>query len=387
MEDKKELTPDELMDSLMARFEERQTMKDREEELSDQAAKAAKYDEMVAGQEKEETWAEEKKSVHIKKESELGFANEDMVMFDKYLRGEVNERTAAKALQEGSATEGGVLVPNDWHKQLIELRDQASFPRKMGVQQITTTMDNIDIPAEATSYTKFDFTGEEAAYTSNDPALAQNNVTLQKWTKMTKVAEELAHDNAYDLDGFLVRALGRAMAQTENYYVAVGSGSSQHLGIMEGGDTDALTFDSSGNITPDEIIELFYTLGAGYRENAAWLMNSSTWRYVIGMRDANNWAWLAADQATIPYGSGQPDGLLLGKPVFLQDDIEAIGASTCVIMVGDPYYYALVDREGLVIQRLDELFAANGQIGYKAYFRQSGTVLYETAFVGGAMSA
>jgi len=405
-EEKKELSVEEAVAKAFTMFEERQAKKAAEEVALEQVAKAQKYDELMAKEEKEETWAESKKSVSIKKETKTGFADEDIVMFDKYLRGEVGLNIARKALQlsevnvdessmegrrakaltEGSATAGGVLVPSDWNAGLIELRDQASFPRKMGVQQITTSYDNIDIPAEATAFTKFVRTAEAGSYDTNDPVFAANNVTPQKWTKLTRLSEELVADEVYDLLGYLQRGYARAMAATENYYCAIGSGTNQHLGIMEGGDTDALTFDSSGNITADEIWELFYTLGAGYRENAAWLMASGTWSYIMRMRDSNNWAFQAADATQIGRGNGQPDGVLCNKPVFLQDDCPAYTTGLCPIMVGDPYYYALVDRAGLSIARLDELYKASGQVGFAANFRQSGTVLYELAFVGGAMA-
>ena len=412
MEEKKELTLDESVIKALEIFEARQAENDAKKsadaEALENAAKAQAYDELLKEQEKDETWAESKKGVHVKKETKSGFSDEDVVMFDQYLRGKVGLNVArkaltlsevsydpkdplksvrAKALQEDSATEGGVLVPSDWHSSMIELRDQASFPRKMGVQQITTTRDNIDIPAEATSFTKFARTAEEAAYGTNDPALAQNNVIPQKWTKLTKISEELIADDAFDLLGFMQRGYARAMAATENYYCSIGSGSSQHLGIMEGGDTDALTFDSSANITADEIWELLYILGSGYRGQAAWLMASKTFSYVIRMRDANNWAFPQSGENSMAHaGSAQPDGMLCGKPVFLEDNCPDYTTGLCPIMVGDPFYYALVDRSGLSIARLDELYKANGQVGFAANFRQSGTVLYELAFVGGAMA-
>jgi HK97 family phage major capsid protein len=386
MEEEKKLTLDESVVKALEIMETRQAVKDeadaKEAELLEVSAKAAKFDEM----EKEGTWAEAKKGVHIKKESELGFSDEPDFVLDGYLRGRIEENVAMKVLNEGTGTAGGVTVPTDWHKRLIELRDQASYPRRMGVQQLKTDRDNIDIPAEATSFTKFSRVAESGTYATNDPVFAQNNVIPQKWTKLTKVTDELLADNAYDLEGFLMRAYARAMAQTENYYVALGSGSSQHLGIFEGGDTDALTFDSGANITPDEIWELFYKLPAGYRGQANFLMNSSTWQYILSIRDANNWAFGAADMATIGASSEQPDGTLLGKPVYLQDDIPAISSATGVIAVGDPFYYALVDNGSLEIKRLEELYAATGQIGFRATFRQSGTVLYEGAWAIGVMA-
>lgn len=385
----KDMTLDESVVKALEIFEARQAEKAAkaaaEEEALLNAAKAQKFDELLAEREKDEAWKSVKGSVAVKKETKLGFADEDKVLFSKYLRMEVDDRTARKALQEGDGAEGGYLVPNDYAAGIVELRDPLSFPRRMGVQQIVTSRDNIDIPAEATSFTKFARIAEEGTYSTNDPAFAQNNVIPQKWVKLFKVSEELVEDDAYNLEGFLQSAIARAVAQTEAYYVAVGSGSSQHLGIFEGGDTDALTFDSAGNITPDEIWELFYTLGTGYHPNAAWLMDNQTWRYILSIRDTNNWAFATADMASV--NAPDADGMLCGKRVFLQDDIPAITASTAVIAFGDPFYYALVDKKGLSVQVLKELYAASGQIAYKCHFRQSGTVLYEKAWVCGVMHA
>ena len=379
-----EMTADELADVVYNRFEEKKAAEEEKARLEELERKAKEYDKLKEEKEDEVAWAEAKGTVNVKKKTKKGFSDEQEILLDEYLRGRVDAKTAQKALQEGNATEGGVLVPTDFTNRIVELRDPMSFPRQMGVQTINTTRDNIDIPAESTSFTKFSRTAEEANYSTNDPAFAQNNVTVEKWTKLFKVSEELVADDAYDLEGFLERAIARAMAQTEAYYVALGTGSNQHQGIFTGGDTDALTFDSTGNITPDEIWELFYTLGEGYRPNAAWLMNDQTWRYILSIRDTNDWAFGAADLAEVDPDRGQ--AMLCGKPVYFQDDIDTIASGKTVIMFGDPFYYGLVDRAGLEIQVLQELYAATGQIGYKCHFRQSGAVLYEFAWVGGQMA-
>ena len=116
-------------------------------------------------------------------------------------------------------------------------------------------------------------------------------------------------------------------------------------------------------------------------------MNPATWQHLITLRNTANWAFGAADMATLAVGGGPQVGSLYGKPVFLQDDIATIAASTCVIMVGDPAYYALVERQGLQVSRNPYLYQANGQVGFFNTFRQGGSVLVEEAWVGGVMSS
>ena len=76
-------------------------------------------------------------------------------------------------------------------------------------------------------------------------------------------------------------------------------------------------------------------------------------------------------------------GTLYGKPVFVQDDIPVRAAAVVSVMVGDPDYYALVERRGLTISRNPYLYQANGQVGFFNTFRQSGKVLIEEAWQGG----
>ena len=371
-------------------FEQRQEAKaTKEAELLSALSKAraeGKEEGLAAKAEELKSWAEEKGAPLVMEVAKPGGDHDGMDTF-RYWMKTGDETAARKALQEGTGTEGGFLVPDDFVARITEKRDNASFVRAMGVQVIQTSRDAIDIPTESTSLAKFSRTAEEAAYSTNDPSFAQNNVVVHKWTKLTKISEELLADDAANLEEFYATAVGRAMAQTEAYYVAIGSGTNQHLGIFEGGDTDALTFDTSSHIEPVEVYELFSKLKTGYQAQAAWLMDPATWQHLITLRNTSNWAFGAADMATLAVAGGPQVGTLYGKPVFLQDDIAVIAASTCVIMVGDPMYYALIERQGLQVSRNPYLYQANGQVGFFNTFRQGGTVLVEEAWVGGAMSA
>jgi HK97 family phage major capsid protein len=376
-------------EKLAAQMEARQEAKAAKEatRLSDlsEARAEGKEEGLTAKAEELKTWAEEKGSPLVMEESKPGGDHDGMDTF-RYWMKTGDEVAARKALQEGDGAEGGYLVPDDFVAKITEKRDSASFVRAMGVQVIQTSRDAIDIPAESTSLTKFARTAEEVAYSTNDPSFAQNNVIIHKWTKLTKISEELLADDASNLEEFYATAVGRSMAQTEAYYVAIGSGSNQHLGIFTGGTTDSLTFDTAAHIEPVEIYELFTKLNTGYQANAAWLMDPATWQHLITLRNTSNWAFGAADYATINTMGGPQAGTLYGKPVFLQDDIPVIASDVCVVMVGDPTYYALVERQGLVVSRNPYLYQATGQVGFFNTFRQGGTVLVEEAWVGGLMA-
>ncbi len=288
-----------------------------------------------------------------------------------------------KALQEDTAGEGGYLVPDDFVAKIISKRDNLSFVRDMGIQVIKTSRDKIDLPGEGTSLAKFSRTAEEAAYTTNDPSFIQNQVTIHKWTKRTLISDELLEDNATNMEEWYGTAVARAMAQTEAYYVAVGSGTNQHEGIFTGGTTDSMQFVGSDVIAPGEPLSLMYKLNSGYQMGAVWLMDNLTWAHILGKRDSDSWAFGAADMATVNTAGGPKVGTLLGKPVYIQDDIDALGVSVTTVMIGDPYFYTLVERRGLAIKRNPFLYQNNGQVGFFSTFRQGGKITIKEAFQGG----
>jgi HK97 family phage major capsid protein len=256
----------------------------------------------------------------------------------------------------------------------------------MGVRVINTNLPVIDIPAESTSVANATRVAEAGAYSTDLPAFAQNQITVQKWTLRHTVTEEFLEDDAAGFEAWYSRSLARSLANTEAYYVAIGTGTNQHEGIMVGGDTSGLIFDSDTNITADEIFELFMLLKDGYQGNSSWLMDRDTWRYLATLRDANNWAFGNADMLTINTSGGVQAGTLYGRPVFLQDDISTRSTGNDVIAVGDPDYYALVDRKGLTVARNPYLQQANGLVDFFVHFRQSGAVLAAEAFQIGSMA-
>ena len=134
---------------------------------------------------------------------------------------------SAKALQEGAASEGGYLVPDDVRNQIIQKRDEQSWPRQAGVMVLGTSRDVVKIPTEATSFAAFAVTAEEAAYVTNDPAFGQESVSIYKFTKLTKLSDELLDDDACNLEGFISQRVGDAWGLTESQYCATGTGSSQ----------------------------------------------------------------------------------------------------------------------------------------------------------------
>ena len=293
---------------------------------------------------------------------------------------------SAKALQEGDAAEGGYLVPDDVRNQIVQKRDEQSWPREAGVQVLGTSRDVVKVPVEATAFAEFSVTAEEAAYTTNDPAFGQESITIYKFTKLTKLSDELLDDDACNLEGFISQRVGDAWGLTESHYCATGTGSSQPEGVFVGGDTDAVTFTCTGDMLAAEIPELMYSLKHGYRKNAIWLCDPQTEYKLRAMRDANAWTFDPGVR-TITKDGSVAIATFYGRPMFNDDNIATMAAGTNSIAFGDPAYYLLVERQGLRMRRNPYLYMANGQVGFFWDVRFGGVVLMEEAWKLGQMAA
>ena len=75
---------------------------------------------------------------------------------------------------------------------------------------------------------------------------------------------------------------------------------------------------------------------------------------------------------------GAPD-MLLGRPVYTSAYMPTIGAGAKTILFGDLGYYWVADREGRSFKRLNELYAATGQVGFLASERVDGKLILPEA--------
>jgi HK97 family phage major capsid protein len=81
--------------------------------------------------------------------------------------------------------------------------------------------------------------------------------------------------------------------------------------------------------TMDDLIDLQVALRRPYQPNAKWTMNSTTMGQLRKLKDSNNqYLWQPSTQ------QGTPD-LLLGKPVFIWEDMANYGANALPVAYGD----------------------------------------------------
>jgi HK97 family phage major capsid protein len=179
----------------------------------------------------------------------------------------------------------------------------------------------------------------------------------------------------FDIASYIAKEFARRIGAAEEQAFFSGNGTGKPLGILAnaGGAETGVTAASTSAITMDEVMDLFYSLRAPYRRNSVFMMNDSTVKALRKLKNGSgDYIWQPSVTA------GTPD-TLLNRPVYTSSFMPEIAAAAKSILFGDLGYYWVADREGRKFQRLNELYAATGQVGFLASQRVDGKLILAEA--------
>ena len=276
------------------------------------------------------------------------------------------------ALQVGTDSEGGYLVPDEFEHTLVEALEEENFFRSIATV-IQTSSGDRKIPVVATKGTA-SWIDEEGAYPESDDSFGQVSIGAYKVATMLKVSDELLNDSVFDLEAYISKEFGRRIGAKEEEAFFTGDGKGKPTGIFNaaGGASDGVTTAAAG-ITFDDVMDLFYAVKSPYRKKAVWVLNDTTVKALRKLKDNNgNYIWQPSVQA------GQPD-MILNRPYHTSAYVPEVAAGAKVMAFGDFSYYWIADRQGRSFKRLNELFAANGQVGFLASQRVDGKLILSEA--------
>ena len=308
--------------------------------------------------------------------------------FNAYLRKGMNGINAgeARALAELRGTDtqittndglGGFLVPETWSDFV-----SATELFKSDIEQVATVIrtangQHFNLPANDDTAVVAAILGEGTAEGVSD--MTFTNVKFEPYTyssKIVKVSNQLISDNAFDLASFVGGQLANRLKRGINAHLTTGDASSKPQGIVTGS-TLGKTAASATAVTVSEVMDLFYSVDASYRNapGASFMMNSATAKAVrvLGFGSSNDFP------AYVPGMSvGEPD-MLFGKPVYINEDMDGIATGNKSIIFGDLKQYYVHEAGGVQLLRLNERFADALSTGFIAYRRIDGNVLQGSA--------
>ena len=307
-------------------------------------------------------------------EDKTGRASDDYRKnFWNAMRSKAPMPNVTNALQIGTDSEGGYLVPDEYERTLVEALEEENVFRQMA-KVIQTSSGDRKIPVVASKGTA-SWIDEEGAFPESDDSFGQVSIGAYKLGTMIKVSEELLNDSVFDLQSYISREFARRIGAKEEEAFFTGNGTGKPLGILAatGGAETGVTAASATAVTADELIDLFYSLKSPYRKKSVWVLNDSTIKSIRKLKDTNGqYLWQPSLTA------GTPD-TILGRPVKTSAYMPAIAAGAKSIAFGDFSYYWIADRQGRSFKRLNELFAATGQVGFLASQRVDGRLILAEA--------
>tara|TARA_R110002096_G_scaffold139147_6_gene293322 strand:- start:1553 stop:2752 length:1200 start_codon:yes stop_codon:yes gene_type:complete len=285
-----------------------------------------------------------------------------------------------KSLSTAVAADGGYLVDPQTANQIASvLKSTSSIRGIANVVSIEATaydvlVDTSDIGAGWATET--DPSGETAT-----PQVERISIPLHELSALPKASQRLLDDSAFDVESWLAERIADKFARAEGgafvsgdgvdkptgflNYVTAGNGTETwgQLGhVLTGADGDFAASNPA-----DAIVDLVYALGARYRANATFVMNSKTAGAVRKMKDADG-RFLWSDGLA----AGEP-ARLMGYAVLISEDMPDIASDALAIAFGDfGAGYTIAERPDLRILR--DPFSAKPNVLFYATKRVGGDV-------------
>lgn len=299
-----------------------------------------------------------------------------------------------KTLQEGLDASGGHLVPEQYLTEMLRKVATTAQIRSLA-RVLTTGRDVLKWPKlkyatddKYTSGVRLTWTGElpssSTVHRVTEPVFGLAGITVHTAMASLPLSNDFLEDSAADIMGLSTELMGEAFGLGEDDVFINGSGVSQPVGLVTratAGD-DLIPFVVSGSaatITADGIIDLFFGLPAQYRRNGRVLMNSGTAKVARKLKDGGATGRYLWDSMQSPNFGGlsspAAQDTILGVPVIYDEFMPDLGANNFPILFGDFGGYYVVDRVGLSIQRLSEVYAESNITLLLARKRVGGDVM------------
>ena len=278
-----------------------------------------------------------------------------------------------KALVE-DAVSGRILVPEDLEAEIYREIPKIAVIRPLATIR-QTTRDRIrkrSLTEVTVGWGKLELGG---AAIESDPTPSEEFHFVEDLEGIAKIGKDELADTDVQLESLIVDSFGRAQAEAEDTAYIAGTGHTyqQPEGILHGSVVTRVAAAQADAITFDDILTVKQAVPAQYRKNSVFIMHSSTELAIMKLKASTSGAYYWQPQVALDMPA-----TIAGKKVYTQDDMPEIGDvdKAEIVICGDiKAGYRIVDRSGMFVQRLIELYAGAGLIGILVSKRVTGAVI------------
>ncbi len=281
--------------------------------------------------------------------------------FDAYVRSGDDDalrgiELEGKAMHQITGADGGYLVdPQTSETVSSVLKSTVSIRQVANVVHIESSSYDALVDTSDVGAGWADETSPTAE--TGTPVFERINIPLHELSAMPKASQRLLDDAAFDVESWLAERIADKFARAENAAFLVGDGFGKPVGLLNNAtvDNDSWAWGTLGTVptgvdgglgSGDAVIDLVYSLGARYRANATFVMNSKTAGEVRKLKDQDGrFLW------TDGIGAGEP-AHLLGYPVLVAEDMPDVAIGSLSIAFGDfGTGFTIVERPELRVLR------------------------------------
>lgn len=338
-----------------------------------------------------ETAKAEKRALTVAEETEFTRCENEIKNIDKEFEREEKKMNKNEQRSEVEIRESKQFC--DYIRGIIENRADANLtkgangaiiPKTIAKKIITKAYDMSTILSGATKYnTKGDLSiPVYGADGSTDIGMAYANEFTELESKagkftsvdlgnflagaLTKVSESLVNNTDLDLENTVVNLMAEAVANFQEKECLIGTeGKITGLSTLSHG----VVAGSATAITATDLVKVKNSVKKRYRKGAKWIMSNDTLTAIELLKDGDDRLLFHEDM------SGEFDGILLGYPVEVSDNMPEIESKATVIYFGDYSGLAIKQRDdALQLKVLREKFATQHAIGIVAWLEMDAKV-------------
>lgn len=293
-------------------------------------------------------------------------------VFGKYLQrgmGALNAEERAQLTTSGAA--GGFLVP-DGFSGVLDVATAFTGQVEALAKKLDTASGNpLDYPTINDTANDAAIAAEGTATSETDMVFGNVAFSSYNYTSLVRVSKQLIDDAGFNLDSFLVEALGERVARETNQDFTLGDGSSKPKGIVAES-TGTLAVATSGALVAQDILNLIHSIDPSYRNKPSFgLMCSGTIMAAIqklGVGSSNDFPIFIPSMT-----AGEPDKLF-GYNVYYNNDMQSdlANATHKVLLAADFDKYVVRRAGGVNLIRLDERYMDEMEVGFLVSARRDG---------------
>lgn len=279
--------------------------------------------------------------------------------FSDYVLGKVSELRAGE--QNMTMGNNGAIIPTTIANRIIKaVKDKCPILAGADIYNVKGTL---KIPVWGKSNTTHDiavgYQTEFTEITADSGKFTSVDLGGYLAGALVLIGRSVENNGTFDVVQFIVNQIAEEIATWIEGELLKGTGSNAAQGALNTSTT--MTTAASDKIAADELIDLQAKIKQAYQAKACWTMHPDTFTAIKKLKDSNG-RYLLQDDVT-----GEFPYRLLGKPVYLSDNMPEIAAGAKTVLYGDYSGLSVNLRENISVEVLKEKYATQHAIGVVAW--------------------